>query len=147
MKNIATIALTITASILLNSLPSKAEEVNLLIPTENQFKQYERMLAYFFLSTEDDAVYNRKSKEQIRIDGQDACNLLEVFTVENYILVMLNKINKETSSIAERKAQYAYLIYGTAASVSAICSKYKESFLNLTQRVKKHGFNHYLLDQ
>jgi hypothetical protein len=145
MKNIATIALTITASILLNSSPSKAE-VDLFIPTEEQFIQYESLLSRFFQNEEDDAVYTRKSRGQIRRDGMIACTMFSQYTIEEYLAVRFNSINRETSSLEERKAQYAYLMYGTAASVDSICSKHRESLLKLVQRVKEHGFNHYLLD-
>lgn len=145
MKNIATIALTITASILLNSSPSKAE-VDLFIPTEEQFIQYESLLSRFFQNEEDNAVYTRKSRGQIRRDGMIACTMFSKYTIEEYLAVRFNSINKETSSLEERKAQYAYLMYGTAASVDAMCSKHRESLLKLVQRVKEHGFNHYLLD-
>jgi hypothetical protein len=145
MKNIATIALTITASILLNSSPSKAE-VDLFIPTEEQFIQYESLLSSFFQNEEDDAVYTRKSRGQIRRDGMIACTMFSQYTIEEYLAVRFNSINRETSSLEERKAQYAYLMYGTAASVDAMCSKHRESLLKLVQRVKEHGFNHYLLD-
>ena len=145
MKNITTIALTITASILLNSLPSKAE-VDLFIPTEEQFIQYESLLSRFFQNEEDDAVYTRKSRGQIRRDGMIACTMFSQYTIEEYLAVRFNSINRETSSLEERKAQYAYLMYGTAASVDAMCSKHRESLLKLVQRVKEHGFNHYLLD-
>jgi hypothetical protein len=145
MKNIATIALTITASILLNSLPSKAE-VDLFIPTEEQFIQYESLLSRFFQNEEDNAVYTRKSRGQIRRDGMIACTMFSQYTIEEYLVVRFNSINRETSSLEERKAQYAYLMYGTAASVDAMCSKHRESLLKLVQRVKEHGFNHYLLD-
>lgn len=145
MKNIATIALTITASILLNSLPSKAE-VDLFIPTEEQFIQYESLLSRFFQNEEDNAVYTRKSRGQIRRDGMIACTMFSQYTIEEYLAVRFNSINRETSSLEERKAQYAYLMYGTAASVDAMCSKHRESLLKLVQRVKEHGFNHYLLD-
>jgi hypothetical protein len=145
MKNIATIALTITASILLNSSPSKAE-VDLFIPTEEQFIQYESLLSRFFQNEEDDAVYTRKSRGQIRRDGMIACTMFSQYTIEEYLAVRFNSINRETSSLEERKAQYAYLMYGTAASVDAMCSKHRESLLKLVQRVKEHGFNHYLLD-
>lgn len=145
MKNIATIALTITASILLNSSPSKAE-VDLFIPTEEQFIQYESLLSRFFQNEEDDAVYTRKSRGQIRRDGMIACTMFSQYTIEEYLAVRFNSINRETSSLEERKAQYAYLMYGTAASVDAMCNKHRESLLKLVQRVKEHGFNHYLLD-
>ncbi|MEY3256303.1 MAG: hypothetical protein RLZZ29_1438 [Cyanobacteriota bacterium] len=145
MKNIATIALTITASILLNSSPSKAE-VDLFIPTEEQFIQYESLLSRFFQNEEDDAVYTRKSRGQIRRDGMIACTMFSQYTIEEYLAVRFNSINRETSSLEERKAQYTYLMYGTAASVDAMCSKHRESLLKLVQRVKEHGFNHYLLD-
>jgi hypothetical protein len=145
MKNIATIALTITASILLNSSPSKAE-VDLFIPTEEQFIQYESLLSRFFQNEEDNAVYTRKSRGQIRRDGMIACTMFSQYTIEEYLAVRFNSINRETSSLEERKAQYAYLMYGTAASVDAMCSKHRESLLKLVQRVKEHGFNHYLLD-
>jgi hypothetical protein len=145
MKNIATIALTITASILLNSSPSKAE-VDLFIPTEEQFIQYESLLSRFFQNEEDNAVYTRKSRGQIRRDGMIACTMFSQYTIEEYLVVRFNSINRETSSLEERKAQYAYLMYGTAASVDAMCSKHRESLLKLVQRVKEHGFNHYLLD-
>lgn len=145
MKNIATIALTITASILLNSLPSKAE-VDLFIPTEEQFIQYESLLSSFFQNEKNDAVYTRRSKGQIRRDGMLACSMFSKYTIEEYIAARLNSINRESSNLEERKAQYAYLMYGTAASVGAMCDEYKESFLKLARRVKEHGFNHYLLD-
>ena len=145
MKNIATIALTITASILLNSSPSKAE-VDLFIPTEEQFIHYELLLSRLFENEKDDAVYTRKSKGQIRRDGMIACTMFSQYTIEEYLAVRFNSINRETSSLEERKAQYVYLMYSTAASVGVMCNEYKESFLKLARRVKEHGFNHYLLD-
>jgi hypothetical protein len=95
MKNIATIALTITASILLNSSPSKAE-VDLFIPTEEQFIHYELLLSRLFENEKDDAVYTRKSKGQIRRDGMIACTMFSQYTIEEYLAVRFNSINRET---------------------------------------------------